>query len=483
MLRNRKAVYLVLLSVVLLIAAYFRLSQLKATDIGTDESFSLYISQLTVTEIIQTLKKGDNPPLWELLSSVLTHVFGNSVYLLRFVSILSSLLTGLMIWFLGKKFIDERAGLFAAIFFLFSNFGYFIAHEARVYALLGLLVVLSSYLFLRLAKTGKSTYAWLWLALVNTAIFYSHYLGMYIVVIQLFTVLFYRNNRYLWMVYFKSCSIVFLLCLPQLPMLYHRFLESGTSGTWVPKTSSLKDVYFMVLKFTNAPLLTVLCLIVLLVGLFRQTRQPTLVKTYLAFWFWLPLLLTFLLSFKVSFFLDRYLYFILPALALLLATSIKEIGSYNKYGFTLTLVIFALLFIGTFKPSVAQLTYSGYHKPVQPLVNALIQHQQRSQSATILSPLWLDKDLVYHAYPELFTSYFNEKDSTSFFREPLKDKNIYPLEYGYEFDTVGYQSVLFIDDNSTFSIPNNGIYDSLQSWYVLYDSAIIEKRNLYYFQR
>jgi hypothetical protein len=481
--RKSNLFHFFLLGLLFTSAAFFRLHQLKATDIGTDESFSLYIAQLPAADIIQTLKKGDNPPLWELLASILTDLLGFSLFNLRIVSTLASILTGLGIWLLGSRFLDKTSGLLAASFFLFSNFGFFIAHEARVYSLLGLLIVLSSCIFLRIIAQKTVNKLWIWLGITNTLIFYSHYLGLYIVLIQFITLLLNRQDKKYWIAFTKASTLLFLLSIPQIPTLLNRFLASGTSGTWVPQTSGIKDIYFMVLKFTNAPILAVLSIVVLLYSLIVLFKKKSILYTYLSLWFWLPLLLTFFISFKVSFFLDRYLYFVLPGLSLLLLATLKELGKYVKYGYVSLGSLFALLFIVTFKPSVGELRYSGYHKPVKPLVSNILQHQEEPNTAVVLSPLWLDKDIVFYAYPELFTSYFTEKDSTSFFKEPLKAKSIYSLEFGYEFDTIGYEKVLFLDDNSLFSVPNNGIYDSLSRWYHLYDSIEIEKRRLYYFKR
>lgn len=481
MLKSRSNSVLILLTLIVL-AVCLRLINIGLSDIGTDEVFSIYIAQLPISKIVDVLAQGDNPPLWEILVHQIDRFFGTNVNTIRYISFIFSVLTLIPLYYLGEYFIGKYAGLVASSLFIFSDFALFIAQEARVYALLGLLCCFSIVLFLKALQQPYKTINWLFLAVINSLIFYSHYLGTWIIVIEVLYWLLnhLRDKKRRWFIY--SLALTLLLTLPQFPTLLNRFLESGTAGTWIPKTSSISDLYYMILKFSNEPVIAIVLIVLCLIPLVNGLKGEI---SIFVLWFWIPLVGSFLLSFKIGFFLDRYLYFILPGVYLLVAEGlfiIKQRIENSNLAYSPMLILIAA-FAFTYSFNSQSLRFSGYHKKIRPISTAINKHLTVPQSSVVISPLWFDKEIVYHSYPEMFNTYFGEVDSTSFFKKPLRKKDIQVIEYADEMELDRYKSILFIDDYSLSSIPDNGILDRLDKNYTLRNQAEISGRKLYYYTK
>ena len=165
------------------IAAALRIWHIGKTDLGYDESFSLYMSLQSLPDAIRMLCKGDNPPFWEVLLHFWIKAFGISEVAIRSVSLIFSTLTIIPIYLLGKKYIHRWTGFAASLFYCFSTFSIYLAHECRVYSLIGFLSASSALLFISSAKTPK-TYKFILLTLVNLMLMYGHYLSVWIIVME-----------------------------------------------------------------------------------------------------------------------------------------------------------------------------------------------------------------------------------------------------------------------------------------------------------
>ena len=364
------------LAILLVIAFVIKGLYIGVMDIGMDECFSVYTAQLSPSQIISWLSTGDNPPLWELLLHYWIKLFGISELSIRIPSYLFNVLTIIPIYFLGEKFIVKRIGLTASILFTLSSLSLFMAHEARVYSLLGFLSMYSVYLFVSSIKEKNQIRSLVFLTLVNGLILYTHYLGYWIILVQIICFLSIKSIRQVLLKkYLIHLGVLLLLFLPILPVLYDRILNSGLNGTWISTVTGLEDLYNMIWKFSNKPITTVIFLAFILVGLALRIIHRK--KNYnqniflIHLFLWIPLLGSFLLSFKVGFFLDRYFYFLSPLFYLVVATSIWRTFYFNKKT-RISVAIISLVLMGiTFKPHTQESKISGYHKNNKKLVSKI----------------------------------------------------------------------------------------------------------------
>ena len=93
----------------------------------------------------------DHPPLWNIILAMSIKVFGFNAFALRFPAALAFLLTGILLYFVGKKHVNKTFGIFSALYYLISvDLYFFFATAAEIdifYSLLVLLALLSIFHF------------------------------------------------------------------------------------------------------------------------------------------------------------------------------------------------------------------------------------------------------------------------------------------------------------------------------------------------
>src|SRR5690606_18065489 len=121
---------------------------LDSNPIELDEPFSIFYSQMEIGEIINGLKDGNNPPLYELFLHFWIKIAGISPFAVRFPSLLFSVLTVFFMYLISKKVFNTRVAILSVVLVSFSNYHLFFSHEARVYSLFTLLTTVSFYLLI-----------------------------------------------------------------------------------------------------------------------------------------------------------------------------------------------------------------------------------------------------------------------------------------------------------------------------------------------
>ena len=87
----------------------------------------------------------DHPPLWNIILAFSAHIFGyNSEFAFRFPSALSFLITGIVIFFIGKKYVSLKFGILSAFYYLISvDIYFFFSATAEIDIFFSLLILLS----------------------------------------------------------------------------------------------------------------------------------------------------------------------------------------------------------------------------------------------------------------------------------------------------------------------------------------------------
>ena len=122
------------------------------------------------------------PPLHYLLARVAVE-FGDPTTWIRLPSILFGAATVPLVFVLGLRTVGRRAALFAAAVAAISPFAVFYGTEARAYATMMFLVVLSTLALLIALDTGRRRWLVLY-AIASALVLYAHYSGVFCIAAQ-----------------------------------------------------------------------------------------------------------------------------------------------------------------------------------------------------------------------------------------------------------------------------------------------------------
>lgn len=427
--------------VLLVIAAMLRIWFVGKTDLGYDESFSLHISLQSLPDIVGLLSKGDNPPLWELMLHFWVKIFGISEVAIRGLSLIFSVLTIIPIYLAGEKHIHRFVGVAASLFYCFSTFSIYLAHDCRVYSLIGFLSASSAFLFISCIHRPKA-FKFILLTLVNLMLMYGHYLSVWIIVMEFIIALSIKPIRKkIWKPYLIHAAVLVLLFIPMFPVLFRRFMDSGVNGTWIAKTTSPEVLYDFLWRMCNVPVTTVLAIVILvvifiklIVSTFRKKQQ--LGNTGILTLLWVvPLLVSFVLSFFTGFFLDRYFYFLFPLFYLSIAAYCIALFPKRKAIGLSLMGVFAVAMAVACSPDSSTKHFSGWHYDIKPIVNQLVEAKEK-ENALVILPEYFDKQFTYYLDEnhEIFRAQSQPLDYCAF--------QNYLLGQGYYYD-CNYQTADF----------------------------------------
>lgn len=140
-----------------------------------DEGWSAYAAvQPTLRAVVEA--EPTNPPLYYLLLHVAVRGFGDSAVTLRYFSLLAGLLTVALAYQLARRLFSASAGLWSAFLAAFNPLLWWASREARMYALLAVLVLVAALAFHQLLKRPTRA-AWLALWGAELAALYTHNTG------------------------------------------------------------------------------------------------------------------------------------------------------------------------------------------------------------------------------------------------------------------------------------------------------------------
>ena len=445
-----------------------KLVYLDHSPIGNDEPFSIFVAQMNVPSIVGYLSLGNNPPLYEIILHYWMQIFGISAFSVRFLPLIFSTLTVLFVYKIGISFFNSRIAILSGLIFTFANYHIYFAHETRVYSLFALLTAISMFSFMSLIKNRSSNrHLAIWI-LSNILLIYSHFFGLFIPIIQTLCILLFKDIREgLWKKYFLGIGILAVSYLPYLKILISRFIESAEQGTWVAP-STFTDLYTMLWRFSNAPVTTVIFLILILAALIKwglsHFEKASIYSRIVFTWFLFPYLFMFIISmkylpFNIPMFFDRYVVFISLAFYIIVAISVDSLFSGLKYRKYL-LLIPALLMILTCKPD------SGNKRDVPALVNK-VKELQTTKSLTYIYPEWFDLNFTYYYNQD----YFKVADGDTFKAGMVKllgQENIYPIHDFNEIDTIRLREadkVIMIVTGTDFEFPDKNLTGYLAEFF------------------
>ena len=184
---------LILLAVILLAALFLRVYRLDHQSLWSDEIGSVNQSRPGVLEIFSVnLNPGNTtylaatPPL----QYSITHFFlliKDSDFMARLPSAIFGVLSILMIFFIGREFYGNRAGVVSAFLMAISIYHIMYSQEARPYSMMIFFSLSSFYCLWKAMKTENNEH-WYWIGLTVFTVFnlYNHFFAVFALLANIF---------------------------------------------------------------------------------------------------------------------------------------------------------------------------------------------------------------------------------------------------------------------------------------------------------
>ena len=223
---------LLLAAVILLLANALRLHQIDNQSLWFDEGWSAWAAiQPALADAL--VADGTNPPLYYLLLNVSARFLGDSEFSLRLPSLWLVLITIALTWCVARRQFGRKSAWLALWLAACSAPLWWAAQEARMYAMLALLMLALWLVWQRLLlRPGRSD--WLLLLGLETAILYTHNTGPVIALwLNLAMALHWLGRRNLrqpdWRLWLAGQAGVVLLWLPWLSSWFINVISANSA--------------------------------------------------------------------------------------------------------------------------------------------------------------------------------------------------------------------------------------------------------------
>lgn len=232
---------------VLALAALLRLLWLSKESLWTDE----FVTWWCVSGGWNRALAGEitNPPLYYLLVYPWTKLAGYSEAALRFMSVLPSVAAVAMTWVLGRRLFTPRIALWAAAYQAISAFHIFYAQEARAHAWLLLFSMVTIWALERALESPGRIVRWVIYAVMVCVSLYTHFVSVFFLAAQgLYVLLRWRERIVDWRTVLRYATAAGAGLAAFTPWLL-QMLETASRGGQVRRHLLLKlpQAYFSML--------------------------------------------------------------------------------------------------------------------------------------------------------------------------------------------------------------------------------------------
>jgi len=347
-----------LLALLTIAGAWLRLWHLGAKSLWLDEGATAALARASWQHFAWVWWHGEAnlQTIYFLFMRGWIHL-GDSEVWLRLPSALFGIAAIPLLYLVARKFMDSGPALAAAALLAFSPTHVDYSQEARSYTLAIVMVLLSTYFFVRAVEQCQHKDWTRWM-IFSTLAFYCHDFTALVLVAQACS-LFFKPEPRRWRPLLIRGSVIFLLALPGLTYVF-RASPENLHFVWMPRPSP-REFWRLAGFFGGNGVKVVVAGILWVAGLAAIWRRRHSHTDSEAFWrgalvlMWaiLPAMILAIISLWQPLFLQRYVIFSLPAAVLLAALGMDALRRW-KLG-----VLLVVLLCGMSIPSIM----GDYQKP------------------------------------------------------------------------------------------------------------------------
>lgn len=344
--------------VCVLLAFALRIYRLDFQSLWSDEGYTLDIAREGLETILARVSTTDiHPPLYYLLLHFWELIAGLSEFAVRYFSVIPAVLCIPFLFAIGRRLFGSRAGVFAAFIGIATPFAIVYSQEIRMYALVMLLSVGSTYFFICMLNDSSRRITAGYL-LISVLALYTHYYSVWVLGAENLVVLVLLARRSLdlsflrrWIALQVSIALVYL---PWLPVLLT--VGGWWRNAWVPKPSLTEMVRQTWLAFNtglmvDAPssILSFGMVLVWVIGLMAWIRRPTRTTTgilMITAYLLVPILGAIAMAQQRAIFSPKHIIVALPAYVLALAFLVDRVADWNRGLAVFSLILIFAPFVG-----------------------------------------------------------------------------------------------------------------------------------------
>jgi mannosyltransferase len=326
----------------ILIAFALRIYRLDSQDLWGDEAFSIFLSQMPLDRVVAGAAD-THPPLYPVILFFWLHLFGSTVFATRILSVvIGTCIVPLVFVFAKRATATSPAAWFSTILATVSPLLIYYSQETRMYELVTLLALASSYFLLRLLVATANSPLHLRAAipyLLTTALaIYTHYSAFYILVAQnIFTLIELRKRRAILAPWLALQATIVAVYIPWI-LVQTSFLTGKAGGRWDELSWSGIEMIFgkslvafgvgLTVESPLAQIESVLFLALAALGIYSifragKTSPWSLFALLCCF---MPLAISFLVNPILPFFFERYVLVALPGFYVILGIGMTYVA-------------------------------------------------------------------------------------------------------------------------------------------------------------
>ncbi|MCU7497484.1 MAG: hypothetical protein HF314_08735 [Ignavibacteria bacterium] len=232
--------YKVLLPLVIILGFALRFISLGTESLTFDEVYSVRLARMPLGEIILQTSRDFHPPLYYILLHAWTAFFGYGETAVRALSVVFSTLSIYLIYQIAKYIFDVKTALISSFLFALSYINIAAAQEARMYALLVFLTLISMYLLLK-ALSSYSKVVWILYTVTNLLLLHTHVYSFFILATEyfyFFSLAFYSKRKFKenLLPFLSSNAITAFFFIPWFFVFYKQFVLAQKI-LWIPRAT------------------------------------------------------------------------------------------------------------------------------------------------------------------------------------------------------------------------------------------------------
>jgi mannosyltransferase len=317
------------LALLTMVAAWLRLSYLGSKSLWLDEGATVALARASWQHFAWVWWHGEAnlQTVYFLLMRGWIHG-GLSEAWLRLPSALFGIASVPLMYIVARRFAPNGVALASAALLTFSPAHVYYSREARSYTLTIFLVLLCSYFFVRAVEEGRRREWVLW-TVFGILAFYSHDFAALVLVAQVCSLLFRKTSLATWKRAILCGLLIVVTAIPGLTYVF-RASPENLHFIWMPQATP-REIWLLAKFFGGSGLKVFLALILWIAGLGaiartrRHDSEAFWRRMLIVSWAFLPAVITALVSLRHPIFMQRYLIFSLPAMALLAAVGMTAL--------------------------------------------------------------------------------------------------------------------------------------------------------------